>query len=407
VLNSFPHGVWRPASAILIGLLASAIVLGDPSEPRRGGLGDKLLNEGSSKAAEAAVARGLKWLALHQAADGHWGLHDFNTCAREKPFPAGKCFTCTCDGVGMHRDDVAATGLALLPFLRAGITHKPAAGSGVVPDYSKTVAAGLNWLMKKQAGDGSFSGVMYPQGIATIALCEAYGLTADPLLKASTQKAIDFIVSAQDPAGGGWRYAPRMPGDSSVTGWQLTALKSAQMAGLAVPRDTLAKAGKFLDSVEDPDKKGRYHYTAAGAPTPSITAVGLLCRQHLGISPRNPALRDGCDYLIQSAMPGTSNNIYYEYYATQMLHRVGGQSWKTWNEGKDGKPGIRDYLIRRQEKNTDSGDHLAGSFPGTDIYGGAGGRIMTTSLSLLCLEVYYRHVPLNRDTDPPRDKERE
>jgi len=230
-------------------------------------------------------------------------------------------------------------------------------------------------------------------------------MSSDPLLKVSAQKAINFIVQAQDPEGGGWRYGPRMPGDTSVTGWQMTALKSGQMAGLTIPRATLAKVEKFLDAVEDADNKGRFKYIATASVTPPITAVGLLCRLYLGVRPLNASMVKGSRYLEDTALPGVTNNIYYEYYATQVLHHMGGDEWETWNEGKAGKTGMRDYLIRRQEKNTDAHNHLEGSFPVTDVWGGEGSRIMTTALSLLCLEVYYRHPPLyRRDIAPPKDK---
>jgi hypothetical protein len=372
---------------------------------RSGPLREKLLKEGASAQSEAAVARGLKWLALHQARDGHWGLHDFNRHARTDIAADARTFTCTCDGTATRQDDVAATGLALLPFLGAGITHK---NKATMVDYRKTVEGGLNWLMRKQNADGSFANGMYTHGIATIAVCEAYGLSTDPRLKVSAQKALNFIVSAQDPTGGGWRYAPRTPGDTSVTGWQFMALKSGQMAGLSVPRVTLTKVEKFLDSVEDKDSKGRYRYIEGAPATPTMTAVGLLCRQYLGTNPRNPGLVKGCDYLLQTAPPGSTTNIYYEYYATQVFHHFNNDLWKTWNEGTDAKPGMREYLIRRQERNTDKQDHLAGSFPmAKDVWGRDGGRIMTTSLSLLCLEVYYRHLPLYkpRDGELPKDKE--
>jgi hypothetical protein len=363
---------------------------------RSGATRERMLTEGGgNRLSEAAVARSLQWLAMHQSQEGRWGLHDFNRCAREKPYPAGAMKTCNCDGASTRRNDIAATGFALLPFLASGITHKNANSKSVQVDYTKTVEAGLFWLMKKQAADGSFSGEMYSHGIASIAICEAYGLSNDPRLKLSAQKAVNFIVSAQDNAGGGWRYAPKTPGDTSVTGWQLMALKSAQMAGLNVPRQTLTLCERFLDSVED-SNKGRYKYTADSGPTPVMSSVALLCRQYLGVNPRNPGLIKGCEYLVQSAMPGTSNNIYYEYYATQVLHHMGGDTWKIWNEGKDGKPGIRDYLIHRQEQNKGNRQHIEGSFPVTDVYGGEGGRVMITALSVLCLEVYYRHLPLYR-----------
>jgi hypothetical protein len=365
---------------------------------RSGATREKMITEGGgNQISEAAVARGLQWLALHQAQDGHWGLHDFHRHARDKAMPAGKTFTCNCDGATSRHNDVAATGFALLPFLAAGITHKPNTAANARVDYTKTVHEGLKYLMAKQnqGRDGFFGGDMYSHGIATIALCEAVGLTNDPLLKQSAQRAITYIVNAQDVSGGGWRYAPRTAGDTSVTGWELMALKSAQMSGLNVPRGCISACERFLDSVESTNK-GRYSYTPGSGESMTMTAVGLLCRQYLGVNPRNPGLIAGVDYLrgLNGGVPGGSGNLYYEYYATQVMHHMGGDSWNYWNGGKDGKNGMRDELIKRQSHNSGNKQHLEGSWPPDTSP--EGGRIMSTSLSLLCLEVYYRHLPLYR-----------
>ncbi|HEY7330022.1 MAG TPA: prenyltransferase/squalene oxidase repeat-containing protein [Gemmataceae bacterium] len=391
-------------NAAAIGGLSSSIGgmggsnLGNQFAGRSAGTKARMLNEqGGNPVSEVAVAKGLEWLALHQAQDGHWSLHDCNQHAREKPRPAGKVFRCNCEAGSPNRNDVAATGFGLLPFLGAGVTHKP--GKDSQKDYSKTVEGGINWLIGKQSGnDGSYTTDMYAHGIATIAMCEAYGLTSDPRIKLSAQKALNFIVTAQDPTGGGWRYGPKQPGDTSVTGWQLMALKSGQMAGLSVPKNTLKMAERFLDSVEtsdkgSTDKGGSFSYLPGQAPTATMTSVGVLCRQYSGIGPRNPALQIGVKRIRENP-PGKNDNIYYLYYATQVMHHMQGDSWRYWNLGPngDGKGGIRDSLISRQDKGmTPNHPHQAGSWGGSQ-----GGRVMATSLSLLCLEVYYRHLPLYR-----------
>lgn len=365
---------------------------------RSAGTKERMLNEqGGNKLSEASVALGLQWLALHQAQDGHWSLHEFNHDAREKPRPAGKVIRCNCEAGTGNRNDIAATGLALLPFLGAGVTHKP--GKTTQKDYIKTVEGAVNWLIGRQSvSNGSFSTDMYAHGIATIAMCEAYGLTSDPRLKLSAQRALNFIAYAQDPAGGGWRYSPKQAGDTSVTGWQLMALKSGQMAGLSVPKKTLTMAERFLDSCESStkgssqaDKGGGFSYVPGQPPTPTMTAVGLLCRQYSGVGPKNPALQNGVK-MLRAEPPGRNGNIYYLYYATQVMHHMQGESWQFWNLGPNGKGGIRDSLMSQQDKGTTpKHPHQVGSWGGSQ-----GGRVMATSLSLLCLEVYYRHLPLYR-----------
>jgi hypothetical protein len=395
-------------NAAAIGGLSSSLggmggsYLGNQFAGRSAGTKERMLSDqGGNSLSESAVAKGLEWLALHQSQDGRWSLHQFNHHAREKSRPAGKVFRCNCEAGTANRNDIAATAFGLLPFLGAGITHKP--GKATQKDYSKTVEGAINWLIGKQSQDGSYSGDMYAHGIATIAMCEAYGLTSDPRLKLSAQRAINFIVYAQDSAGGGWRYGPKPSdgGDTSVTGWQLMALKSGQMAGLSVPKNTLKLAERFLDSVESSpkgstDKGGHFAYRPGQPPTLTMTSVGLLCRQYSGIGPKNPALQNGVK-MLREHPPGKGaegKNIYYLYYATQVMHHMQGESWRFWNLGpnSDGKGGIRDFLILQQDKGTTpQHPHQAGSWPGSQ-----GGRIMATSLSLLCLEVYYRHLPLYR-----------
>ncbi len=72
---------------------------------------------------------------------------------------------------------------------------------------------------------------MYSHGLATIALCEDYGMSSDKTVGEHAQKAINFIQAAQNTKTGGWRYHPGDEGDTSVVGWQLMALKSAKWPG--------------------------------------------------------------------------------------------------------------------------------------------------------------------------------
>jgi hypothetical protein len=372
---------------------------------RSGATRVKMLQEGGgNKASEAAVAAGLKFLALHQASDGHWSLHDFQRHARTAPLPAGKVKPDNCQTNTTQANNTAGTAFGLLPFLAGGITHKPPKEKKV-NDYSKGVGLAIRYLIGKQTKTGNDRGYygegMYAHGLATIAMCEAYGLTSDPQIKASAQLALNYIVNAQDVSGGGWRYAARQAGDTSVTGWQMMALKSGQMAGLSVPRVALDKGSKFLDSVET--TKGGYAYVPGSGDSIVMTAVGALCRQYMGVGPRNASLLASVNKL-KGVSPDKSDNIYYLYYATQVMHHMGGEAWQFWNLGPkgDGKGGIRDTLMGRQDTGNGGRIGQLGSWGGTPH---VGGRLGATSLSLLSLEVYYRHLPLyRRDMGAMKDK---
>ena len=379
-----------------IGGIGGPLALTNAFNGRSGATRERLALEGGGSAvSEAAVSRGLEWFALHQSQDGHWSLNDFHRSARDKPLPAGKITSCNCGGEAGFRNDTAGTAFGLLPFLASGITHRPTKEKEKrLVDYTKAVDGGLKFLVGKQGRDGYYGGDMYSHALATIAMCEAYGLTSDPLLKGSAQRALNYLAEAQDPAGGGWRYGPKQAGDTSVTGWVLMALKSGQMAGLSVPRTVLQKSERYLDSAESASKGG-YSYLPGGTETPAMTAVGLLCRLYGGTPPRNANLIKGIDRLKTPDHAPGKVGLYYEYYATQVMHHVGGDSWQYWNKGPGNKGGIRDTLLARQDQGAAGKPHQKGSWA-PDAATPTGGRVMATSLSLLTLEVYYRHLPLYR-----------
>ncbi len=327
---------------------------------------------GGSEASEAAVAAGLKWIADHQLPDGGWCFdHRIGPIVNGRPR--------TSDHPGSLSDNArnGATAMAILPFLGAGQTHKEG-------KYQKVVLGGLMYLVNHMKNTGSMhepGGNMYSHGLGAIALCEAYAMTHDRQLMVPAQASLNFIVYAQDPIGGGWRYSPKQPGDTSVVGWQLMALKSGHMAYLNVPPPTVRGAMKFFDTVQA--GSGAYYGYTTPAKRETTTAVGLLCRMYLGWKQENAALKEGVEYLSQA---GPDNqNMYYNYYGTQVMRQYGGASWDKWN-GK-----MRDYLVNKQDK--------AGPAKGSWFFSGGhgadkGGRLYNTSLATMILEVYYRHMPI-------------
>jgi hypothetical protein len=326
---------------------------------------------GGNKQSEQAVEAALKWIALHQMPDGGW---DFDL--KNVPSCGGQC---SHGGGGGKAERGAATSMALLPFLGRGYTHREG-------PYKKQIEAGLGFLASittKQNGKAYLpGGNMYSQGLAGIVLSEAYAMTQDQRLGPPAQLALNFIMSAQDPVGGGWRYSPRQPGDTSAVGWQLMALKSGHMAYLNVNPVTVKKAIEFLNTVQA-DDGAQYGYTGPGGGY-GTSAVGLLCRMYLGWKKDNPALQRGVDRI---AKKGPSHDLYYDYYATQVMHHVEGERWIAWNTK------MRDGLVKAQHKV----GHEAGSW--YDSYdGGHGahvaGRLYCTSLATMILEVYYRHLPI-------------
>jgi hypothetical protein len=354
---------------------------------RSGSTREQMLREGGGNAiSEAAVARGLKWLSLHQSPGGMWSLGGF-----------AKASKCNCHGESSNPYEVGGTAFGLLPFLASGETHK----RGI---YSKNVDRGIAFLISKMDAEGHFAGDMYEQGLASIALCEAYALTSDPKLKMPAQKVINFIHKSQNQIGG-WDYSPSGPvPDTSISGWNMMAVKSAQMGGLNIPKELLNKSRSWLDWAQD-SSGAIYGYRQANAMNPSeggaspqtMVAIGLLLRLYQGWGPRHPAMVKGAHWMMlpENLAPGTRSHMYFNYYATQVMHHLGGKNWDKWNTR------MRDWLIAQQDKGIDPKTaHQKGSWDNSaDWWCNYGGRIMMTSVCLLTLEVYYRHLPLyRRDT---------
>ena len=212
-------------------------------------------------------------------------------------------------------------------------------------------ARGLEALVQHQQPNGDlFTGrpgmaYMYSHAIATMALCEAYGISRDSHLKEPARRRLAFIIEAQNPTTGGWRYSPGQAGDTSVFGWQIFALRSGHLAGLAVPRMTLRGCSDYLNLAAADPKKITYSYQPGHEVSPVMTAEALVSRQLLGLAANHP----GAD---QGRRPGggdtsraiSERNIYYWYYATQLLHNLKNKDWERWN------PHVREELVKTQVK---------------------------------------------------------
>ena len=289
-----------------------------------------------------------------------------------------------------------ATAMALLALQGAGNTSRTG-------EYAKAVERGWTFLLQKQRANGLFMeavkdpsiadyycGRPYAHAMCTIALCEALHMTRDSRFYQPARQAVELCIAWQDKKKGGWRYEydPPTDTDTSVTGWFIMALKSAQMAGLEVPHTVFYDASRYLDSVALPDGRYSYHVDRLWG-TPSMTAEAYFCRQLLGWRKDDPRLVEGSK-LVLSHPPkyfsGDHSDVYEWYYATQVCHNMEGQTWDTWNRT------MRVELPAHQVKEGAE----AGSWDSKwDQWGGAsGGRLYTTCMSLYMLEVYYRHLPI-------------
>lgn len=372
---------------------------------------------GGDAATEAAVLRALRWLKKNQEADGSW-----------------------------RNQRIAMTGLAILTFLAHG--EKP--GDSV--EFGDTVRKAIEYLISKQGSDGRFSGMdgnQYAHPIATYALCEAYGMTLNPNVKDTAERALVPIIKGQHPTGG-WTYKmdpnPNANGvyrdDTSYMGWCAQALKAAHMAKLNAPGLEKAMKLSIKGFKANAHPEGGFGYVSRGKG--GLTSVGSLCMQLLGASADNdvkralalinewvPAFQDfakaralagGTSALewdqIQdrSKLPkgksisqGDAVNVlrgasdaaekiflgtcaqYYYYYATQSKFHEGGRAWDRWN--REMKPRyIKAQQIQRKAIADPKGKMQdIGWWENVDQHGDR--PVMDTCLAALQLMVYYRYLP--------------
>jgi hypothetical protein len=330
---------------------------------------------GGSAATEAAVASALDWLARAQSSDGRWDarLHGAGTSRTV----AGRAL----EDVGRGAD-TGVTGLALLAYLGAGNTHREG-------PHRDAVSRGVDFLVRSQAADGNLGGgaetfsFMYCHAMATFALSECYALTGDRSLRQAVERAVDYSVAAQDSAGGGWRYQPGDRGDTSQHGWQVMALSSAALAGIDVPKAVFSRAGRFLDRVASGAEGGLAAYRPGEAPSRAMTAEALSCRIFLGLtSPKGTD--EAVEYLLEELPGDGPDNVYSWYYTGLALSPLDDARWRRWNAA------LADRLVATQRRRGTQ----KGSWDPDPVWGRQGGRVYATAMSALCLEVYYRYLPL-------------
>jgi hypothetical protein len=159
----------------------------------------------------------------------------------------------------------------------------------------------------------------------------------------------------------------------------LAALRSAALAGVAVPSPTMDGVGRFLDRVQV--RQGEAYGYQSPHPRPCTSAVGLLCRLYTRW-PNGAAIDRGLGALAKAGP--APDDVYLNFYLAQALMQRDHPLWKRWNARN------RDQLVARQARH----GHEAGSWSFADHETASGGRLAHTALAVLTLEVYYRLLPI-------------
>jgi hypothetical protein len=226
--------------------------------------------------------------------------------------------------------------------------------------------------------------------MASLAIGEAYALSGDERIKAGVERAIGYSLAAQSGAGG-WRYRPGEPsdpGDMSQFGWQVMAMKSAELGGLALPPQVRLKTVRFLQSCSTGRRRGLASYRPGERASRTMTAEALVCRFFLDAENAAPALDEAAAFVLEELPSRQAPNYYYWYYGTLALFQRQGDEWRRWNTAMQAE------LLARQRWDGEA----AGSYDPDDLWGGYGGRVYSTALATLCLEVYYRYLPVHGGT---------
>ena len=334
----------------------------------------RLQETGGTPECETAVNKALDWFKATQSTDGSWG----------------------------NSYQPAMTGLALLAYL--GRCETP-----VSPDYGETVLRGMTYLINigmkndgRMASNFSANSWPYEHAIATYALAEAstfckQGDINVPNLFEVTQKAGQFIIDHQNVKGG-WAYQYEVTGghvDTSVTAWQIQALKACHHTGFDFKglKKASKKAMDYMESMVN--KQGGVGYSSPGQTHAegyfTMTGGGLLSMQMFGKG-SSLAARRAASYIEDNTKfdyNGIYSDLYGHYYEAQAMLNRGGKQWEKYNAI------FRDQVLKSQSPD--------GSWPapnkgqrgiravGADmIYGSAHYR---TALCTLMLEVYYRFLP--------------
>jgi hypothetical protein len=288
----------RPVVATLItSLVATVAAAAPPADPR----------------VEAAVVRGLDWLAAKQSRRGSW-------TANENRYPT------------------AMTALAGTAMLMEGST--PTQGR-----YAEPIRRAVDYLVSRARPNGLIGDprnddrYTYGHGFSMLFLSQLLGEEEDErrrgeLVEVLT-RAVEFSGRAQTKDGG-WGYVSAKDGndfdEGSTTITQVQGLRGCRNAGIVVPREIIDKAIAYIHRCTLPDGGVQYS-SKGGGGRPAISAAAIACLFNAGEEddthvPRMLAY-------AEKHLGNISNNSfghwhYAHFYYAQVMYREGGDRWTAY-----------------------------------------------------------------------------
>jgi hypothetical protein len=314
-----------------------------------------------------AVEKGLKWLAEHQSKDGSWDVEKY-------------------EGQSNHKSIEAVSAAAVLAFLGNG--HSERQGG-----YKKNVMKSVRYLNK--AVSAKFNkphfGRNYGSALILMALSESSMFGSSSITKKNANAIAAMFVDQF--SGKGWHYNGSGT-DLSVSGWIALGLKSALAAELPVMKskkglDVMEQYKVWITQSATSDETGMGYYNGGRGGSPHMTWVGMFQRRFLGFGDEDLFLKKAALHSEKWVDSGKwvgrdqMGDIYGIYYGTLACFYNGGKLWKKWDRS------MNHSLVGSQC--VGSVKELGGSWnPTVGHTAKSGGRVLTTALSVLCLEVYYR-----------------
>jgi hypothetical protein len=268
---------------------------------------------------EAAIDKGLKWIARTQSTQGHWTAGGYPT---------------------------AMTALAGTALIGSGSTTTQG-------PYAKHIRKAVDFLLTKLRDNGLIgdprtdSRYTYGHGFAMLFLSQVLGEEQDEevreeLVNACT-KAVEFSVRAQAPTGG-WGYMSTKDqpdfDEGSTTITQVQGLRGCRNAGIVVPKEAIDKAKEYIYQCKNPDGGISYSSRNRGSSRPAITAAALATLYNAGAfddDAKVKPMEDYCQKNLQNLSEGPNSfghwHYTYLYYSQVMYrHRDGESAWAPFRE---------------------------------------------------------------------------